>query len=1398
LVVTEALKEKLRVGKPYDDLRNTDVGYSMRSAIIENYGTDPEEFCEEMLAGKLSTREATAEFIADVDKITKYLTVAFMAETVPNRTTSLEMFRAANGEGSERNIKLYDMGDPGGLYLGCAMENTKNMHHDADRMPVRFTTGSLGTLIVLHLAYLKKPYAIVVASNNTTDGGHNGVTREDRQFNNARQIMAEINEHFCFWNGKRQLAEGISIAWRDTFRTLLGIEISYQDVRHIAQHIIDDKIRKAEEIQQNSTSLAATANAMLGHFVETGAKVYGIEPGAEKNASKAALQSCLIVCRLYLSALNSNLVDIAKNRDEASVTVQPLGILPIVSKQNLVPVGRPKGNFTSGRKLASSALQKRTWSREHAEAGAPMEMEFGAEHSAWGGREQVEASSEMTCPSANLVSGHGQHSSSSNAAASGDCNYDMEDQTDKILLAMARLSALNPGQETPKRCKNEEQYLLFKHMIDNKKDLMAILRTNTGKSLPYQALSLIEDGVTVLFCTLKSAGEEQEHTLRRWHIPCVRYKSGPRHTTVTEAATAGVLIVQIEHSDTEHFKQLFSCLVNQNRIRRMVVDESHIIHDHRGFRDTMKGVRNLKMRHQVQLVTLTATAPPQFVKEMMASTGMQPNSTVVLRRSVNRPELKYSVTRRTWDRATNKDGNNYIDVRETVKSWNLIEKQASGVVFCPTVAMTRNVLSCLLALPAGYEVVMWTSCMDDDVKRKNLQTWHTKKVSVLVSTSGTMEGLNHPRIAGVAFVGYVYGINNVIQGGGRGARSAEVGYCNVDVLVDPYGTWVDTLDREKMRSVNDGNKIRMNMLALEAFFGMGKFVNQAPKCRRLIITTFADADAISCMSDPTCQLCDVCSGKMVQHQPPTVPTMNVEINEPELKVHSQESAFAGRSYATMEHEDEDGEVLRELSFGSQELLPVFDALEMPERYEGTLSCLGLDSGIVEEAEEIEAASRRLFRYESYEQAEEEEKTDPRNDSASQDEFSPITELVRTVKEREEPRQGAWHSAWDDVARTNRMRQEAKGSGSRQSGQMVHRANGNPRSNAGQQRTGFNMKQHRPPKSIIKRVGGPMTLPDGWMTAADKNKAAAVEVRKSNTGNHDEVKNPYANQKRKIDTRSPVALSPATRREPKKKKGGWTNGGGARNKIQRVVVEEAVPGAVVNSPTMPLDCEISFVLRHEACRVGMASATDNERKRHWAARMREVGKQEVGYYMKFRDTFGYGSGKQCCMCAMRGVRSTCENVNACESIKARACFVCLRVGCSIKTCIVKETKKTLFDRCFACLQSKSMHDCDGECGPKCNRRGEDFLLRPVMYHMQLHEGGNKLARILNLMNYQGKAIGKNTEGLENLTKFMDKGVDESVYGKGGTNYMRFAAVWMAIHLQEKEKTKVTTSAWGRPF
>jgi len=181
---------------------------------------------------------------------------------------------------------------------------------------------------------------------------------------------------------------------------------------------------------------------------------------------------------------------------------------------------------------------------------------------------------------------------------------------------------------------------------------------------------------------------------------------------------------------------------------------------------------------------------------------------------------------------------------------------------------------------------------------------------------------------------------------------------------------------------------------------------------------------------------------------------------------------------------------------------------------------------------------------------------------------------------------------------------------------------------------------------------------------------------------------------------------------------------------------------------------------------------------------EMRNLEVSFYEEYQSKFGYKDGKQCFMCAVVGMTRFCNGRNRCPSNSPGVCFTCLSTsGCRDKQCVVAKTRQNVSRRCYACLQSTDMHNKDGNVGRDCDRYSEDFLARLVMFMLRRDE--KRLRHILHLMNYRGDPITTSEEGLKALATFLDRGVDENVYGKGGTNYMRFAAVWMAIRRKEEQ-------------
>ncbi|KAG2343741.1 hypothetical protein BDR05DRAFT_883699, partial [Suillus weaverae] len=184
---------------------------------------------------------------------------------------------------------------------------------------------------------------------------------------------------------------------------------------------------------------------------------------------------------------------------------------------------------------------------------------------------------------------------------------------------------------------SNQQQQAMAAVLENKCDVVAILRTGGGKSMLAIIPSILEkDSATVLILPLNSLMIDFEQRLKRMDIPFQIYNRDVNNGNLN--LRDNLVLVTADKCRTEGWRESIAILNQRKPIARFVFDEAHlalIASDYRNALDHIYDVRSLP----VQLVLLTGTMPPSSEAALIASFNL--GHATIVRQCTNREELTY-------------------------------------------------------------------------------------------------------------------------------------------------------------------------------------------------------------------------------------------------------------------------------------------------------------------------------------------------------------------------------------------------------------------------------------------------------------------------------------------------------------------------------------------------------------------------------------------------------------------------------------------------------------------------------------------------------------------------------------------------------------------------------------
>jgi ATP-dependent DNA helicase RecQ len=377
------------------------------------------------------------------------------------------------------------------------------------------------------------------------------------------------------------------------------------------------------------------------------------------------------------------------------------------------------------------------------------------------------------------------------------------------------------------------------------RDSVVVLPTGGGKSLCFQAPSLVRPGLAVVVSPLISLMKDQVDTLVGNGVP-----AGLFNSSLTAAEKAAVLrglsqgdyrllYVSPERLVGEGGDAFLARLAACN-VSFVAVDEAHCIsqwgHD---FRPEYRQLGQLRdVLPGVSLHAFTATATAQVRRDIRTQLGLR--DPVELVGGFDRPNLIY----RVLARATLK--RQLLDVLER-------HRGEAGVVYCTS----RREVDALAGWlqDTGITAVPYHAGLSDQERARNQDAFLSERVDVVVATVAFGMGIDRSNVRFVVHAGAPRSLEHYQQESGRAGRDGLEAECVLISSTADFIRWKQML--EQNGEYTEGSRALLRQMERYAT-GVG--------CRhRHLAEHFGDTYA-----EPACGACDACLGELESADEPVV------------------------------------------------------------------------------------------------------------------------------------------------------------------------------------------------------------------------------------------------------------------------------------------------------------------------------------------------------------------------------------------------------------------------------------------------------------------------------------------------------------------------------------------------
>jgi ATP-dependent DNA helicase RecQ len=365
------------------------------------------------------------------------------------------------------------------------------------------------------------------------------------------------------------------------------------------------------------------------------------------------------------------------------------------------------------------------------------------------------------------------------------------------------------------------------------RDCLAVMPTGGGKSLCYQAPSLLTDKLTVVVSPLIALMKDQVDRLNERNIPAA-FLNSSMDLADKRRVMAGIYnhrYRMIFIAPERFAKEAFHDMLARAGVGAFAIDEAHCIsHWGHDFRADYRRLGELKQRYPDACVhAFTATATTQVRGDIIDQLRL--DNPLVLVGDFFRPNLVYRVQPRT---------DAFSDVREAIRE----RPGQAGIVYC----IRRDDVDELAARlrRAGIRATGYHAGMDDEARTAAQDAFARGEFDVVVATVAFGMGIDRADIRFVIHAAMPKSLEHYQQETGRAGRDGLRADCILFYASADYQLWKNIVEGNEAADL--ANKLSMLREMHRFCTGMG--------CRhRQLVTYFGQA-----WNRGSCEACDICGG----------------------------------------------------------------------------------------------------------------------------------------------------------------------------------------------------------------------------------------------------------------------------------------------------------------------------------------------------------------------------------------------------------------------------------------------------------------------------------------------------------------------------------------------------------
>ncbi len=294
------------------------------------------------------------------------------------------------------------------------------------------------------------------------------------------------------------------------------------------------------------------------------------------------------------------------------------------------------------------------------------------------------------------------------------------------------------------------------------KDVIGVLPTGFGKSIIFQVLSLLLEGVSIVVSPLIALMEDQLSTLKKKNIPAAILNSNltyERQEQIYKNLIKNqykLLYVSPERLENMRFmKYIRSCTVSM-----VVVDEAHTILWAEGFREAFGRIHRFidEVGARPRLLALTATATQITLQKIISYLHLQ--HPLIIEAPMDRKNLFYRVIF---------EENKFAFIYPYLSK----HRKEKGILYCLTRKEAEQVNNNLIQ--HGFLSTIYHGGLSPEIKNKNQQDFTNGSATIMVCTNAFGMGIDIPNIRYVIEYSLPQSLEDLVQQMGRASRDGSYG-----------------------------------------------------------------------------------------------------------------------------------------------------------------------------------------------------------------------------------------------------------------------------------------------------------------------------------------------------------------------------------------------------------------------------------------------------------------------------------------------------------------------------------------------------------------------------------------------------------------------------------------------